>query len=380
MGQFVNIIKWTIICIFAYFLFSSLNCHSIRNRQIKENASNHQKDNNYFLLQGINAEIVSDTLKHINKIECFSCIQCNLDRIPQELFQFAGLRELNLSENALNHLPDSFARFTQLRRLSIRFNQLDAIPPVLAGLKQLSALDLEGNDQIHNIDPANLPPSLQYFNLAECNLNALPQDINKLKNLKVLILNNNQLSKLPEELAYMPQLQILDVSYNYFQQFPQVIYALQNLKQLTLSRTGLRNISPPLKPAKLDHLTYLDLSFNPISAWPDELTLFPNLEHLSISYTAIISLPSSIKNLPKLKNLDISNNQLTEISPEIGFLKQLESLSLNNNHLTDLPNELSHLKGTLKFLDISGNPEMKDDTRAKVARWFPDAKIEMDDR
>lgn len=51
-----------------------------------------------------------------------------------------------------------------------------------------------------------------------------------------------------------------------------------------------------------------------------------------------------------------SDNNMTGIPGEIGDLSRLKPLDYSQNKITNLPNQLAKLSGTLKELNLTGNP------------------------
>ncbi|KAL8495946.1 hypothetical protein ACS0TY_019897 [Phlomoides rotata] len=114
-------------------------------------------------------------------------------------------------------------------------------------------------------------------------------------------------------------------------QIPQSITQLPLLRYLTISWT---NISGPV-PHFLNHLVFLDLSFNRLSG----------------------SIPPSLATLPLIGTIDLSRNQLTGPIPELFMTRSttdFETLDLSDNNLSgQLPASFSKIN--FSFVDISRN-------------------------
>lgn len=164
----------------------------------------------------------------------------------------AGLRELNLSANALIALPEGFVP-QGVARLWLADNRLTALP------KETS-------------DWANL----EYLNLDRNLIAALP-DLSRTR-LRWLRLNNNLLTALPALPGTIERLYLAD-------------------NRLTAA---------PAKPAALRHLI---LSGNPIAAVPDDLGT--GLEWLDLSRTKVSRLPADLTPWRTLKVLNLARCPLS---------------------------------------------------------------------
>ncbi|KAK3421451.1 hypothetical protein EUGRSUZ_G02099, partial [Eucalyptus grandis] len=104
---------------------------------------------------------------------------------------------------------------------------------------------------------------------------------------------------------------------------------------------------------ELNHLKYLDLSFNNFSTQkiPASLASLQNLEYLNLSQGGFYGdLPGQLSNLSKLWYLDLSN----WLSP-INMLSSLEVLILRGCYLRDASASLHVNFTSLRFLDLSNN-------------------------
>ena len=107
----------------------------------------------------------------------------------------------------------------------------------------------------------------------------------------------------------------------------------------------------------MPNLTYLNVLWNVICEWNNDLSFMPQLEQLDLSYNCIQQLSGGIfKGLTKLQLLRLDGNLLAHI-PD-GLLHGLSSLTgvtLSKNKLSDLhPQSLAGLN-KLEVFDISQN-------------------------
>ncbi|XP_071797975.1 uncharacterized protein [Asterias amurensis] len=112
---------------------------------------------------------------------------------------------------------------------------------------------------------------------------------------------------------------------------------------------SLPEISPLTKT-----LVYLNLSFNDLRVFPQELLLLRCLEVLKLRNNPLKELPLEIHRLTKLRTLVVSFNLLTSLPPSL-FTIPLQFLDLSYNKLSFLPSEIRHLKSTLRELNLEGN-------------------------
>ncbi|WP_166157896.1 leucine-rich repeat domain-containing protein [Neochlamydia sp. AcF84] len=124
----------------------------------------------------------------------------------------------------------------------------------------------------------------------------------------------------------------------------------KTITYLILSSLGL-NFLPP---GQLTKLETLDLSFNQLTAIPEEIGQLSQLQQLYLFHNQLTVIPAEIWQLSQLKTLHLSDNQLTAIPAGIGQLSQLKALYLSNNQLTAIPKEM-WLLTRLQGLNLSRN-------------------------
>jgi Leucine-rich repeat (LRR) protein len=102
-----------------------------------------------------------------------------------------------------------------------------------------------------------------------------------------------------------------------------------------------------------ERLRWLDLSENPLLAFPDALLSRPRLRTLSLAKTRLIALPPSGWRSCRLLALDLSDNALQDLPPGLAQARTLTTLRVSSNRLHNLP-DLSTLT-RLTRLDLSDN-------------------------
>ena len=91
-----------------------------------------------------------------------------------------------------------------------------------------------------------------------------------------------------------------------------------------------------------------------LTAFPDVVYRFPNLEMLSLAGNDISTVFIDMSKLPKLKSVDLTGNILTESQIKITRNKSLKLLNLQKNQLVDIPDAIRDCKG-LKTLWLGRN-------------------------
>jgi len=174
-------------------------------------------------------------------------------------------------------------------------------------------------------------------------IGSLSPEIEQFPYLASLDVANNDLSSLPAEISNLHYLQGFYANGNRLDHFPEVLFLL------------------PL-------LDRVDLSGNQISTLPVEIMKMDQLASLSLEENLLTGIPVQLYELDHLEVLNLAKNGLYKIPEGIGHLKNLRKLDLANNQLTSLPRELASLSGTLKEMNIQGNPIPRDQID-----WFIEA-------
>jgi len=239
--------------------------------------------------------------------------------------------KLDLSECEVEEVPEEVFNLIHLEELSLAGNNLTEIPDAIGNLESLEKLQLSGNRLRH-----------------------LPQNIRKLKNIKGLWLHGNLLETLPEEIGYLKSLQQLAVAGNRLRYIPESIGSLTNLYEFVAAGNSLRDL--PDSIGNMASLRVFDLHGNMLDSVPLSIGSLSGLEELWLQGNSpLTQLPDTICSLTKLKKLSVADCSL-EIFPDkcIG-LTSLEDLSLYSNQLKELP--LSMLDAPkLKKVWVEGNP------------------------
>ena len=117
---------------------------------------------------------IQNALSDIESTKSLSLRDCNISKIPKEIFRLINLEYLDLSLNTIDTIPAEISNLKMLKELSISYNLLRNISPEISKLENIERIWFLDN-----------------------NLNLIPDEICELKNLKELNLNGNKLEELP---------------------------------------------------------------------------------------------------------------------------------------------------------------------------------------
>ncbi|KAG2200534.1 hypothetical protein INT47_012320, partial [Mucor saturninus] len=224
----------------------------------------------------------------------------SLPTIPIYLYNHASrIDSLNISKNFQIEVPLDFIQMcTNLKQLWLANNEYTTLPPSTQHIASLEHLNISGN-RLRDLDHAHL------------------EEISGLRTLRAI---NNNLESIPESFpANFQLLTTLFISNNSFTKFPIVICDILSL-------------------------AYLDISFNKIQMFPDEIGQLTNLIGLfAIANRITGSLPSSFINLTKLQELDIRQNLITDLDV-VSHLPRLEILLVDYNSTSIVNFQIRKLK------------------------------------
>ncbi|XP_007950236.2 toll-like receptor 9 [Orycteropus afer afer] len=279
----------------------------------------------------------------------------NLVTVQPEMFaQLSRLQCLRLSYNSIAQAVNGsqFVPLTSLRVLDLSHNKLDLYHGhSFTELPQLEALDLSYNSQPfsmqgigHNLSFVAHLPALRYLSLAHNNIDSRVSQQLCSRSLLALDFSGNTLSRMWAE---------GDLYLHFFKD-------LQRLEWLDLSQNRLRALVPRTLDKLPKTLRLLRLRGNHLAFFNwSNLALLPNLEVLDLARNQLKTLTnSSLPDGTRLQRLDLSSNSISLVAP--GFFaraKKLHELNLSANALKTVdPSWFGLWAGTLKVLDVSGNP------------------------
>lgn len=258
--------------------------------------------------------------------------QLDLRAVPEVVYRFPNLEELDLSKNNLHELPARLtADIPSLRRLSVLYNSIPNDSVFITRNNHLLALNLQGN-KLTRI-PASVRNNRRLESLWMGNNSLVEIDVRtlrRMRRLNDLNLYSAGLKSLPKGIGRLKRLKVLDLYYNKFTELPRQLGRMKRLEQLALSH-------------------------NDLSALPASLAKLRRLQKLYIHHNRISKLPDAFKRLTDLRVLDLGYNWITEAPPVLALLPALEELDLNNNNLQEFPTVLSDMTN-LKKVYLGSNP------------------------
>lgn len=256
--------------------FKSLECLTLHHSKIRKldgffpNLKKINLSNNKFELDDSFIDIFPN-LTDIVLRECF------LTKIPESFSKLSQLTVLNLGNNKLSSLPDSLSN--TIEHLNLENNVFTVIPKCIHSLIHLRELDLSDN-AIQNItDLMNLKDLRKLYmtnNIIESiagieqliHLEILILDENKIKdvtgigkliNLKKLVLHSNLIENI-DDLVSLTQLKNLHVGHNFIKDVT-ITKDLVNLEQLNIIDNLVEKLPIYNKLTKLEFIQYHDNLF-----------------------------------------------------------------------------------------------------------------------
>ena len=286
------------------------------------------------------------------QVSKLSLYALNLDSIPQYIFLFSHLKELDLSHNKLTHISNNIKYLKQIESINLKYNRIEEIP-YINHLTRLKRIDLAFNQLYELPDFFGQFIHLSELNLENNNLKSLPKQIVNLNNLSYLNISYNQLTELPEQIGQLAHLKKLIINNNNVAYLPDSIVRLSDLTALYVNHNQLNVLPDDLE--KLRSLEIAELEGNKLQTLPDALWQLKRIRVLSLKSNQIQSISQSINNLVHLEELDLSDNQLKQIPKEIFSLRHLKRLYVANNYISEfeLPEKMNMIP--LIDFDCSGN-------------------------
>ncbi|XP_015208975.2 leucine-rich repeat-containing protein 15-like [Lepisosteus oculatus] len=206
--------------------------------------------------------------------------------------------------------------------------------------------------------PWDIAPQTETLFLSDNQLTSILKGaFRNLTALTFLGLSRNKICPENDTLESLINLLSLDVSENDLQSIPiGFLQAPFKMVWINLAKNQLKTL-PDGTFAKLQSLTYLDLSDNSMLLHNNIFEGLARLNTLILSGNRLTTIPSQLFDpTPKLQILDLSNNALTHLPTRLLYHQHnLSDLILNNNRFTQ--SVLPALRGlrNLRFLYLSGN-------------------------
>ncbi|PIC41684.1 hypothetical protein B9Z55_009021 [Caenorhabditis nigoni] len=171
------------------------------------------------------------------------------------------------------------------------------------------------------------------------------------QNIKKMDLTHNSFVVL-RGLQTFSNVSFLDVSFNSLSALPEEIGTLRSLTTLIARNNLLEHL--PKGMQLLENMEHLYLSGNRLEYFPPVVLTLRKLKTLHLGGNYIDSCPSNISVLTSLTVLYFGGNRLREIPASIGTLENLENLGLCDNILETIPSTLGDLHW-LETLSLHNN-------------------------
>ena len=271
-------------------------------------------------------------------------------KLPDSLYMYKNLAELELIDFRLSRVPKKLAKRSSMKRLVIN-NNFPSRKLRLPKSSSITFLSIRGDEH------GKLPKSysklrnLQVLQLSRNNLAEFP-DLSGCDKLKRLDLNFNALTRVSSSVSGCPNLTSLNLNNNKIDRVEPGIEKLKSLEELSLYKNDLKELPPVFY--SMTSLRVVDLYYNHIPKVTADIANLKKLEILYLANNDIYSLPEQIGELINLRELYLHHNKLSNLPPSVGNLISLNVLRINNNNMIEWPQGLQNLKA-LTNLDCSSN-------------------------
>lgn len=199
---------------------------------------------------------------------------------------------------------------------------------------------------------STVPSNIPVKDLSKRSLTSIPEHILSNDNLNTLYLKYNDLESI-DGIESLSELKVLDLSFNKLKVFPENLHKVTTLEELYVSDNFITKITSN-SINSLNNLTILTLNGNNFSDFPKSVCLLNKLKTLDLSYNSITSVPKQISDMTSLVNLNLKYNKISRLTRSIGKLNELKILNLQNNEIQSIPTSYFELSN-LEQLNVSFN-------------------------
>lgn len=218
------------------------------------------------------------------------------------------------------------------KKLSISIPQLNVIRTGVIGYKlknnRITALAINSINCQTVLEKIFTLENLELLILNDTEISSIPDSIGNLKKLSDLSLKQNVIEVVTEHLLNLPKLKYLNLSNNKLVKFRVNEGQLALIKSIELENNHLKIVEFEENSCFL--LEGLFLNNNNISEI--NINNLSNLKFFSIQYNNLTKIPD-VENLTKLIGLEVDFNGITEFNNQIKSLKNLETLSISYNKI-----------------------------------------------
>lgn len=219
-------------------------------------------------------------------------------------------------------------------------NNLANFLPDLSALQMLVWMDLNGNQLIGSLPPAqSLPQSLQVLWLSDNEFDGSIPDYSNLPSLQELYIGGNRLSGPLPSAKNIRGLKVFEAGSNvpdrnrFDSPIPQP-FAGTNIESYNVSNSGLTGALPELNGSDYPNLAYFYAALNNLEGPIPSLSAIPTLNEFNVGFNHLSGEIPDISSNPELTRFWVENNELTGNVPDISSNTRLKSLNLENNQLS----------------------------------------------
>ncbi|KAF0976258.1 hypothetical protein FDP41_004933 [Naegleria fowleri] len=190
--------------------------------------------------------------------------------------------------------------------------------------------------------------NLTFLDLSGHCIQSLPPNISQLSSLQTLIMNKSDLATLPKNIELLEH-SLIDLQFrlNSFKEWPSQLnkmnlqkldMSFNRLNRIQISTTGIAGLFGFDRPQQLQStLRELNLSYNYLTTFPQDLLKFSNLERLDLTKNDLETLPDISKLADSMKELSVENCNFTAFPVTICSLLNLRVLNVSGNKFEWFP-------------------------------------------
>jgi Leucine-rich repeat (LRR) protein len=276
----------------------------------------------------------------------------------------SSITALTIRGDETGKLPKHYKAFRNLEFLALSRNNMREFPNT-GGCEKLKVLQLAGNSISLDKQPAKFSKSLWSIDMSLNRIVTVPSWIGEFTNARALNFNNNKIERIEPGIEKITGLQELSFYKNNLSEVPPMLYTMKNLRVIDLYYNHIRKVSPEISNWK--DLEILYLANNEIYSIPEELGQLIKLRELYLHHNKLSTLPVSVGNLESLNILRINNNNIIEWPIGLNRLKSLGNFDCSFNQFDNIPvTELDFRN--MKILSLGGNP-WNAEARKNIELW-----------
>ena len=254
------------------------------------------------------------------------------DFLLQDSFMIVGNDTMSMDRIAelYGHKPDTIIYINDVVSRWVEDTVKASLSPIYDVLQQITKtteVNVEGNENITNLDPLSELSELRSLNCSGTKVSDINpiRNLNKIKELnisstKVTDISNLKYANVVQDFK-ADNVKISDIS---------VVSFFKSLNNLSLANTDVDNITPV---SRCVNLTTLNLSGTQVTDL-SPLTNLLNLYDLDVSNTPVSNI-SPLHALVNLHFLNVEGTQITDLSP-LNKLDRLNEINFSNTKVSDL--------------------------------------------